>query len=153
MSWRTAFTNLAAISVPGVQTSFDLDALPNTLPAADLPALAPAFPEALGLLSEDEQGFSTLTYDGAAWQATLHVEHVLYWSPAWSDAGLSAALPDLITAVDSYLGAISADPTLNGALDRELWISRIVPGVVTYAGVRFYGVRFRHLWVRTVEGT
>jgi hypothetical protein len=150
MSWRTAFTNLAAISVGGVQSSFDLDDLPNTLPAADLPALAPAFPEAQGVLGEDERGLSTLTYDGSAWIATLHVEHILYWVPAWSDAGLSAVLPDLVTAIDGYLDAISADGRLGGALDREVEITRVIPGVVEYAGVRFYGVRFRHRWVRTI---
>jgi hypothetical protein len=150
MSWRTAFTNLAAIEVTGVHTSFDLDELPNTLPAADLPALAPAFPEGVGVLDEDEQGLSTLTYDGSAWTATLHVEHVLYWAPAWSDAGLSAVLPDLVTGIDDYLDAVSADGTLDGALDRELEITRVVPGVVEYAGVRFYGVRFRHRWVITI---
>ena len=71
MTWRDAFTNLAAMSVMGVTTSYDVDALPNTLPAADLPALAPAFPDALGVLSEGEQGLSTLTYDGGVWTASL----------------------------------------------------------------------------------
>lgn len=151
MSWRTAFTNLAAVSVTGVQTSFDLDDLPNTLPAADLPALVPTFPDTLGMLSDEEQGLSTLTYDGGVWLATLHVEHVLYWCPAWSDAGLSAVLPDLITATDTYLSAISADGTLNDTLDSKLSITRVMPGVVEYAGVKFYGVRFRHQWMLAIS--
>ncbi|HEC23057.1 MAG TPA: hypothetical protein ENI95_09080 [Chloroflexi bacterium] len=150
MSWRTAFTNLAAISVAGVVTSYDLDDLPNTLPAAELPALVPGFPEGVGLIGEEEIGFSTLTYDGAVWRATLHVEHTLFWSPAWSDVGLSAALPDLVTAIDDYLTALSADGTLGGALDEELEILDVRPGVVEYAGVRFYGVRFRHRWKRAI---
>lgn len=150
MTWRTAFTNLAAISVTGVATRYDLNALPNALPAADLPALAPAFPESPGTLGEDEQGFSTLTYDGAAWVASLHVDHVLYWSPAWSEAGLYAVMPALITAVDDYLAAIKANGTLGGVLKQELEIVRVMPGIVEYAGVKFYGVRFRHRWVRAV---
>jgi hypothetical protein len=150
MTWRDAFTNLAAISVAGVTTSYDVDALPNTLPAADLPALAPAFPDALGVLAEGEQGLSTLTYDGGVWTAVLYVDHVLYWSPAWSEAGLSEALPDLIDAMEAYLAALSADGTLTGALDAELTITRVLPGIVEYAGVKFYGVRFRHLWRRVI---
>lgn len=151
MTWRTAFTNLAVITVTGVQSSYDLDDLPNTLPAADLPALAPAFPASTGLLDEDEQGLSTLTYDGSVWTARLFVDHVLYWSPAWSDAGLGAVLPDLVDAMDAYLDAVSGDGTLNGALDAELEITSVQPGVVEYAGVRFYGVRFRHRWTRVVS--
>ena len=37
MSWRDAFTALAAISVTGVTTTYDLDDLPGGLRAADLP--------------------------------------------------------------------------------------------------------------------
>jgi hypothetical protein len=148
MSWRMTFTNLAAISVEGITTSYDLDDLPNTLPAADLPALAPAFIE--GAASGDE-GLSTLTYDGGVWTAQLQVDHVLYWSPAWSDAGLSAVLPDLISAIDDYLDAISADGTLDDALDREVEILSVRPGVIEYAGTRFYGVRFRHRWTRIID--
>jgi hypothetical protein len=148
MSWRTTFTNLAAISVDGVTTSYDLDDLPNTLPAADLPALAPAFIEGAAPGSE---GLSTLTYDGAAWTTQLQIDHVLYWSPAWSEAGLSAVLPDLIDAIDDYLDAISADGTLNDALDREVEILSVSPGVIEYAGTRFYGVRFRHQWTRIID--
>ncbi len=150
MTWRSVFTNLAAVGVSGVTSSYDLDELPNTLPAADLPALAPAFPAGVGALGEEEEGLSTLTYDGSVWTAILHVDHMLYWSPAWSEAGLAVVLPDLIDAVDAYLEAISADGTLNGALDTELEILRVQVGVVEYAGVRFYGARFRHRWVRVV---
>ena len=78
------------------------------------------------------------------------MEHTLFWSPAWSDVGLSAALPDLVTAIDDYLTALSADGTLGGALDEELEILDVRPGVVEYAGVRFYGVRFRHRWKRVI---
>src|SRR5574341_643684 len=150
MTWRTAFTNLANIAVTGVTTRYDLSGLPNTLPAADLPVLAPGFPASLGLIAEDEAGLSTLTYDGSTWRATLYVEHVLYWSPAWSNTGLANVLPDLVTAVDNYLAAGKADGRLNGALSEELEITRIEPGVLEYAGVKFYGVRFRHKWVRSI---
>ncbi len=150
MSWRTAFSSLAALSVDGVTTSYDLDDLPNVLPAADLPALFPAFSGEAGTLGEDAHGLSTLTYDGSAWAAVLHVEHVLAWTPAWSDEGLRAALPDLVDAVDAYLSAAAADGTLSGALDAPLEVERVQIGVVEYAGVRFYGARFRHRWVRIV---
>ena len=150
MSWRTAFEKLAAISVTGVATSYDLDGLPGNLPAADLPALVPTFPARVGAGADEGAGLSALTYDGAAWTSALHVDHVLYWTPAWSGAGLSAVLPDLVTAIDSYLDAVGADGTLDGALDRELEIMSVEPGLVEYGGVRFYGVRFRHRWVRVI---
>ncbi|MBN1120678.1 MAG: hypothetical protein JXJ17_06335 [Anaerolineae bacterium] len=150
MSWRTAFENLAAISVTGIATSYDLDDLPNVLPAAELPALVPTFPESTGMLNEDQQGLSTLTYDGAAWLSTLSVDHMLYWTPAWSDTGLTGVLPDLIAAVDDYLEAVSAKATLDGALHAPLAISRVQVGVFSFAGVQYYGVRFRHCWQRIV---
>jgi hypothetical protein len=150
MTWRTAFTNLASIPVSGIATSYDLDDLPNVLPAAQLPALVPSFPDTPGMLSEPEYGLSTLTYDGGAWVTNLYVDHVLYWSPAWSDMGLMAVLPDMITAVDAYLNAVSADGTLDGALGAALEVLRVTPGVMEYAGVKFYGVRFRHLWRRVI---
>ena len=150
MTWRTAFTNLATISVTGVTTSYDLNALPNALPAANLPALAPYFPEEGGSISQNQHGLATLTYNGAVWSAALYVDHVLYLAPAWSEAGLSEALPSLVTAIDNYLTALAAQGTLSGALSSELEIIRVQPGIVDYAGVKFYGVRFRHLWRRTI---
>ena len=63
---------------------------------------------------------------------------------------MSEALPDLIDAMEAYLAALSADGTLTGALDAELTITRVLPGIVEYAGVKFYGVRFRHLWRRVI---
>jgi len=149
MSWRTAFTHLAAIPVAGVQTSYDVDDLPNTLPAADLPALVPAFPP-VGGADEDDPDLAVLTYDGSAWTAALHVEHLLVWCPTWSEMGLRSALPALIEAVDSYLAAVSADGTLGGALAAPLEVVRVQVGVIAWGGVTYYGARFRHRWVRTV---
>ena len=65
-------------------------------------------------------------------------------------AGLAAVLPALVGAIDDYLAAIGADGTLGGALDEELTILAVAPGVVTYAGTRYYGVRFVHRWRRVV---
>jgi hypothetical protein len=149
MTWRTAFTNLAAITVTGVTTCYDLNTLPGSLPAADLPALAPAFP--VGANPQDGEGYSTLTYDGSAWRSVLVIDHVLYWQPCWSEMGLNSVMPDLITAVDSYLAAVRADGRLSGALDEELAITRIKPGIMEYGGVRYFGVKFRHQWVRVLS--
>ena len=150
MTWRTAFTNLSNIAVTGVITSYDLNEIPNALPAADLPALAPSFPQTLGVLGEDQGGMSTLTYDGGAWTATMFIDHVLYWQPAWSEGGLATVLPSLITAVDAYLTAFKNQGTLSGILSTELEITRVLPGIVEYAGVKYYGVKFRHLWRRVL---
>lgn len=147
MSWRDAFTNLSNVSVTGVATSYDLDELPNALPAEALPALAPAFRQ-MRERGEGMEGLAVLTYDGGTWTATLCVEHVLYWLPAWSESGLAAVLPSLVDAIDDYLTAVGADGALDGALDEELAILEVAPGVVTYAGTRYYGVRFLHRWRR-----
>ena len=152
MTWRTAFSNLAAISVTGVATSYDLDELPNVLPAADLPALVIDFPAQSGW-RKDAQGLAALTYDESVWLAGLQVEHVLYWAPAWSDVGLLAALPDLIDVVDAYLAAVAADGTLSDALHEPLVIERVQVGVVEFAGVQYYGARFRHRWFRQIDVT
>ena len=149
MTWRTAFTQLAAIPVTGVATSYDLDDLPTALPAAHLPALVPHFPPQATALRGTE-GFAPLTYDGSVWRSELVVDHVLYWAPAWGDAGLWAVLPDLITATDGYLSAVKADATLGGTLDTALTLLEIRPGVIHFAGVAYTGVRFRHLWKRVV---
>ncbi len=149
MTWRTAFANLAAIAVVGVATSYDLDDLPGVLPAAHLPALIPTFPEGG---RGDGEGLETLTYDGSAWRAALHVEHLLIWSPQRAGTGLMAVLPALVEAVDAYLEAISEDGTLGGALHEPLVIERVQVGVMEYGGVRYYGARFRHRWVRVVGG-
>lgn len=150
MSWRDAFTHLAAIEVTGVGSSYDLDQVPDLLPGADLPALVPQFPAVAGTLDAGERGLSALTYDGSAWTAALHVDHMLFWTPVWADAGLMAVLPDLIDAVDNYLAAVSADPTLGGALHAPLEIVRVQIGLFEYGGTGYYGARFRHRWARRV---
>ncbi len=148
MTWRMAFANLAAIAVTGVATSYNLNDLPEVLPAAHLPALVPLFPEEVG--RGEREGLETLTYDGSAWRAVLRVEHLLIWAPQRAGIGLMAILPALMDAVDAYLEAISAEGTLGGALHEPLVIERVQVGTLTYGGVRYYGVRFRHRWVRVV---
>lgn len=151
MTWRTAIGELAAVSVAGVATSYDLDGLPGRLPSADLPALAPGFPGREVADGDTADGLATLTYDGGTWLAALTLDHVLYWTPAWSDAGLVAVMPGLITAMDAYLAAVAGVGTLNGTLAAPLTVLNVMPGVVSYAGVKFYGVRFRHRWLRHVS--
>lgn len=148
MSWRTAFSNLAALDVAGVATSYDLDALPAVIPTANLPALYPAFPAGGGSAAQDAPGLSTLTYDGAAWRAVLHVDHVLLWSPAGGGPGESGVLPGLVAALDAYLTALSADGTLGGALHEPLEVLRVQVGQEDRGGVRYLAARFRHRWVR-----
>jgi len=147
MGWRTALHNLAGVHVPGIAVSYDLDALPPALPLADLPALVPVFPGGVGANGE---GLSTLTYDGAAWRAVLHVDHVLYWAPA-ANGRLHAVMPALVEAVDAYLGAVRADGLLGGALHEPLAITRVQIGEQAYAGTRYFGACFRHRWVITVR--
>ena len=150
MTWRAALTHLAALAVPGVTTSYDLAALPGALPAAHLPALVPAFPQGLSAPGEAE-ALSTLTYDGAPWRAALVVDHILYWAPAGAGGGLQAALPALVEARDGSLAALSADGWLGGTLHEPLVVARVLIGEQAYAGVQYYGARFRHKWIITVS--
>jgi hypothetical protein len=151
MSWREAFTALAAISVTGVTTMDDLDDLPGGLRAADLPALLPAFAEQGQRLGEREEGFSALTLDGGAWTSSLAVDHLLIWAPCGAGGGMREALPGLVAAIDDYLTAVGADPWLGGALDAPLAILRIMPGVIDWGGTLYHGVTFRHRWSRTIR--
>ena len=150
MSWRDAFTALAAISVAGVTTSYDLDDLPGGLRAADLPALLPAFSEGGPLFGEREEGLLALTLDGGAWTSSLAVDHLLIWAPCGAGGGMREALPGLVTAIDAYLAAVGADAWLGGALDEPLAIVRILPGVIDWGGTLYHGVTFRHRWSRTI---
>jgi hypothetical protein len=145
MTWRAAFTQLAAISVAGVTRSYDLDDLPGMLPPADLPALVPHFPPQATALRGTE-GFAPLTYDGAVWHAELVIDHVLYWG----EASLWQALPGLITAADAYLEAVKANPTLGGTLTTELALLEVRPGIMRFGGRPYVGVRFRHQWQRVL---
>jgi len=150
MSWRSAFTALAGLAVSGVARSYDLDDLPERLPGADLPALVPAFGAAPHRLGEREEGMAALTYDGGVWRAAISVDHLLVWSPLGTGEGALGALPALIDTLDAYLAALGADGTLGGTLDEPLRITRIEPGALVYGGVRYYGVTFRHRWVRVI---
>lgn len=149
MMWRTAFTQLAALSIEGVARSYDLHELPNSLAAAELPALLPVFPEGAG---REDADFSALTYDGTAWAATLVFDHLLCWGAAWSSSGLNAAMPALIDVLEAYLATLRSQGRLGGALSTELAITRIEPGIVSYGGVRYFGLRFRHRWTRIIAG-
>ena len=146
MSWLAALDALAGLNVPGVRTHYHLSELPGVLPAADLPALLPVFPDAAG----DDEGLAALTCDGGAWKAVLNVEHVLLWGPlAAGDAGREA-LPGLLTLVDATLAALATDGTLGGALHEPLAVTGVLVGPVVWGGVRYHAARFRHRWVRIV---
>ncbi|GAB4479052.1 MAG: hypothetical protein Kow00124_24200 [Anaerolineae bacterium] len=151
MTWREAFSALAAIDVAGVTTSYDLDEVPAVLAGADLPALLPSFPLETSRMGERGEEFAALTYDGGVWTAALVVDHLLFWRPAGAGAALNEALPELIDALDAYLEALGADGTLGGVLSQPLTITRVQPGLLTHAGVSYLGVRFRQRWVRVIE--
>jgi hypothetical protein len=135
----TALTNLAAVPVGGV-TSYALDSTPDALIPAQLPALV-ILPEWSGTWPGLEpSGF--IAGDG---QLSVQIAHVLLIAPVAGGLGLRGTLPPLIAAIDTYVEAMAADPTLDDALMIPLRL-HVRPGVVRYAGVDYHGATFFHTW-------
>jgi hypothetical protein len=140
----TAFDNLAAVGVSGV-TSYTLDDMPDALIGAQLPALV-IVPE----LGGSAPGLEANAFSAGDGSLTVEVAHVLLYAPVMSGPGARGVFPALADAIDTYLGAMAADPTLDGALPVALRI-RVRVGVVRYAGLDYHGVTFTHTWTLHID--
>lgn len=136
----TALTNLAGVIVPGVM-SYALDDAPDRLARAQLPALV-IMPE---VAADDAPGMQPLGFGAGDARLVVRIAHVLLAAPVAAGVGRRGLLPDLIDHVDSYVAALAADPTLNGALPLALRFDVHI-GVLSYGGVAYYGAVFAHEW-------
>lgn len=140
----TALSNLAAVPVAGV-TSIPLEATPGALARVELPALV-IVPE----LGGESPGLEPDGFGAGTGRLVVQVAHVLLLAPLTGGAGTGAALLALATALDAYLAALAADPTLGGALIAPLRV-RVRAGVVRFGGIDYHGAVFTHTWTVQVE--
>ena len=147
-TFRTALTNLSALSVTGVQNNYDVDALPEALSNPQLPALLvqPIDTQDDRLFKERGQGLQTVAFSGAGKTVNYTVTHLLIVAPIRNGLGIRSHLPQLITLIDSYMSAIANDATLSDALIEPAHVT-VEPSVFTVGEREFYGCAFRHSWV------
>lgn len=138
-AFALALEKLADVSVSGV-TSYSLDALPESLAAAQLPALV-ILPEWGGVAP----GLTPSAFSAGDGTLVVRVVHALLVLPVMAGPGLRGALPDLVALADAYLAALAADPLLDGSLPVALRCD-VDFDVIRYAGIDYHGARFTHTW-------
>ncbi len=147
--FRTALTQLAALSVMGITFNFDVDAVPETLHRGQLPALLvlPIDPQIDGLRFTDRgAGFEALAFANSARTISYRVNHLMLIAPLPLGAGMRSHLPRLIDLIDAYFTALSDHITLDGALLEPAKV-QVEPGIYRYGGVDYVGCAFRHTWL------
>ena len=147
-TFRTALTNLSALSVTGVQNNYDIDTLPETLSNPQLPALLvqPIDIQDDHLSKEQGQGLQTVAFSGAGKTVNYTLTHLLIVAPTRKGVGIRSHLPFLVTLIDNTMSALADDPTLSEALIEPMQV-RVEPGIFTVGGREFYGCAFRHSWL------
>lgn len=148
---RTALTALADLNVSGISHNYDVDALPDTLSRAQLPALLvmPTDIQDDALFKRRGEGFRALAFSEGERSVNYVVTHLLLLSPTGAGKGLGGSLPALIDLIDAYFDSLGADVTLGGALLEPAQV-RVEPGVYTVGKTVFHGCAFRHSWLLAV---
>ncbi len=145
--FRAALTKLAALKAAGIQNNYDLEALPDRLHSAQLPALLilPIKLHDKGLFREPFDSLGASAFSGGLNMVTYTLTHLLLAAPRDSGLGMRSHLPQLVTLTDSYIDALADDVTLGGALRLPAEVA-VEPGVYDYGEREFYGCAFRHRW-------
>jgi hypothetical protein len=147
MSLTTALTNLAALTVPGINHNLAVGSLPEQVARTQLPillVLPGGLPE--GKPQPPGEGFSALAFSNGSRTATVQVTHLLLTAPVAAGRGAASHLPTLINRVDAYLTALANDVTLGDALLEPARV-RVEPGQFTYGGVIYHACAFQHEWL------
>lgn len=150
-AFRDALQALAALELPGLRAHYGLAELPETLSAAQLPALlilpgeTPEGATRRPLFGERAGGFEAPAFRGGAATITLHPWHLLLVAPLGEGFGLRSHLPPLVDLLDAYFVALAADLTLGGRLLEPTQLQAEI-GVFPYGGVEFHGCLLRHVW-------
>jgi len=147
MTFRSALTQLATLAVSGVVHNYDVDAVPDDLSRAQLPALLvlPLEIEENALLQERGGGFQAIAFSGGPRTITYTVTHLMLIAPADTRRGLRSHLPDLIDRIDAYFTALGADVTLGGNLLQPAQV-RVEPRLLKYGHAVYVACLFRHTW-------
>lgn len=147
MGLRTALDNLATLTVTGIAQHYAIDALPEQIQRAQLPALlVQVIDTQERLFQERGKGFETVAFDGGARSVTYAVLHLLLMAPLESGAGMRSHLPGLVDAIDAYFTALATDIRLGGALLEPPHV-KVEPGIFQLGGVEYVGCAFRHTWL------
>ena len=146
-----ALTELAALSVSGVNANYAIDAVPETIHRGQLPVLLvlPIDIDATRsqrLFPERGGGFETLGFSDGVRTVTYSVTHLLLLTPATTGRGLRDHLPGLVALIDAYFSALAVAVTLGGRLVEPAHV-RVDPGTFTHNDVAYIGCAFRHTWV------
>ena len=151
MSFQTALTNLAGLTVTGISHNFGIDAVPDSLHRAQLPALLvmPIATQDDSLFQESGQAFEGVAFGDGTKTVQYISTHLLIVAPAQKGKGLQDNLPSLITSIDNYFTALSADVTLGGALEHPAEI-KVEPGIYKVGNTDYIGCAFRHRWIIAV---
>jgi hypothetical protein len=146
--FRSALTNLSALSIVGITHNYDVDAVPDILSRAQLPALLvlPGETQENELFKERGKGFVAIAFSSGARTVTYAVTHLLLVAPVMAGTGKRSHLPDLIDLIDAYFAALGADMTLSGALLEPARV-KVEPGTFKYGDVAYHGCAFRHTWL------
>lgn len=134
MSLANILTKLSTIggTVTGISASYDVDALPESLNTADLPALL-HFPQG----GEDQ----LRVFRGGNFWVTEHSIRVVLVYDAAAQGNLEQNLNAIVDLVDLYITKIHSDQTLtNSCVQASL--SYGGAGVFNYAGVDYHSVDF-----------
>ncbi len=144
MTFRSALTALAGLTVPGILRNYDIDAVPDDLSRVQLPALLvlPARQQR----QQQSEGFEALAFSAGPRTVTYSLTHLLLIAPLESGRGTRSHLPKLIDLIDAYFTALSADVTLSGALLEPAHV-RVEPGLFPYGHAHYHGTAFQHSWI------
>ncbi len=147
MTLATALTQLAALTVPGINHNLAIDAVPEQIARTSLPILL-VLPDGLpqGKPSAPGEGFTAVAFSQGARTVSLSVTHLLLTAPVPSGRGAATHLPDLVAWIDAYLSALAADVTLGDSLLEPAHV-RVQPGRFDYGGVTYHGCAFQHEWL------
>jgi hypothetical protein len=151
MSFRTALTALAALSVTGISHNYDVDTVPETIGRGQLPALLvlPIDTQDESLFREKGAGFQTVAFADGAKTVTYTTTHLLLVAPVIQGKGLRALMPNLVNHIDSYFDALRDDALLNNNLLEPAQV-KVEPGIFKFGGVEYVGCAFRHTWLIAV---
>lgn len=148
MTFRSALTSLAGLTVPGVVRNYDIDVVPDDLSRVQLPALLvlPSPQQQQRQQQNPGAGFEALAFSAGPRTVTYSLTHLLLIAPLESGRGTRSHLPKLIDLIDAYFTALSADVTLGGALLEPTRV-RVEPGLFPYGHAHYHGAAFQHTWI------
>lgn len=150
MSFQAALAQLALLDVEGVRHNYGIGTIPDSFQRASLPALLvlPIETENEGLFRRPSEGFRAVAFADGLRTASFTLTHQLLVAPA--EGRLRDHLPTLVSLMDAYFSALSANLTLGDSLLEAPQV-RVEAGITQIGGMAFYGCAFRHTWLLEVS--